>query len=73
MKVYRRVEGAVQTAEVPDGAECLEVGARPADYDAPRIVAINWKDRTYQREGCEPAPFPERWYRVDTLEWKQDS
>jgi hypothetical protein len=80
MKIYRNEPGhPPMVGEVPDGAICMEIGPQ-ADRDC-TITAIDYEAKTY----CEvvgairspieirlAVPFPERWYQISDVEWKEN-
>lgn len=66
----REDANAVYTAEVPEGAECIQVWARPKNRDKPPIVMVDYERMVYLRAGSkDEQPFPALWYSDDMLEW----
>ena len=71
MKVYRRDDrGVMLTAEVIDGAECMEIGALPDDRDEMPIEMIDYGARIFARRNQPCQPFPAKWYRISDLVWE---
>lgn len=71
MKVYWRDGNKLYTAEVEDGAVCISLNQRPVDQDLPPIKAIHWGNKTFRREGMPDEPFPEKWYALSDVKWKE--
>lgn len=76
MKVYRvNHHGILVSAEVPDGAICMEIGSThdgtpDKGTKLPMIAFINFREKTYRRQGWrKPRPWPEKCYRIDDVEW----
>lgn len=68
MKVYCVIDNRMMCADAPDGAMCMEIGAR----EDPHRPAIDEFDRValeFRRQGEPSRPFPAKYYRTRDLEW----
>ena len=75
MKIFTRDRktGRHLVGEVPDGAICLEHGARETNPDGSRtgqIVEIDKEAMTFRREGCEREPITDMVYCYDDVDWR---
>ena len=81
MKVYKRIDGLMHTADHPDGSMLLALNSTNSEdgarWDELPVEMVDYERKVYARMapsgvlgkyGAEH-PFPERWHEPDAYSW----